>query len=580
MSEIKLVDFGTASVLTSVRTRGQAAVRLTDDVGRERLRVEFGSDPSARVFVHGPGAGWDLSDRISVDLEIENVGTGAVALQGWLNDKDWMDGFAVLEPGESDTLGIVIKRHKYYQVMKGVPGGHVGFWEEADPKHIATISLATVDATRPSIIEIKSIRAVGDYIVPPEEGVRREQLPLVDRYGQYKHIEWPGKTHTDSDFATQIAREEEDLSAHAGPEDWDRYGGWAKGPSLDATGHFRVAKHEGKWWLVDPEGRLFWSHGIDCVRMEERTPVAGREDYFEGLDARFLIDNGYNFVARNLERKYGGEWEQAAVALAHRRLRSWGMNTVANWSDNKVCLARKTPYVVAIHYQVEELESFSYEDVEAFQQTLRGRLAKEKGKTAEDPWCIGYFIDNELRWPEGDCSELADTYYRICLEEMRRAAPKKLYLGSRLHGHMSPYGGAEEIVRAAAKYCDIVGVNRYRHTPSDLRLPEGMDKPLIVGEFHFGALDRGLLHTGLRSVASQRQRAATYRHYLRQALLHPHIVGAHWFQYTDQPTTGRFDGENYQIGFVDICDTPYWEAIEAAREVGYGMYEVREMSVA
>ncbi|MBQ8363178.1 MAG: hypothetical protein IJX36_04530, partial [Thermoguttaceae bacterium] len=40
-------------------------------------------------------------------------------------------------------------------------------------------------------------------------------------------------------------------------------------------------------------------------------------------------------------------------------------------------------------------------------------------------------------------------------------------------------------------------------------------------------------------------------------------------------TTGRFDGENYQIGLVDICDVPYAETIEAVRRVGYAMYDIR-----
>ena len=53
------------------------------------------------------------------------------------------------------------------------------------------------------------------------------------------------------------------------------------------------------------------------------------------------------------------------------------------------------------------------------------------------------------------------------------------------------------------------------------------------------------------------------------------FVGAHWFQTFDESTTGRFDGENYQIGFLDICDTPYWETIAAAREVGYKLYSIR-----
>jgi hypothetical protein len=121
-----------------------------------------------------------------------------------------------------------------------------------------------------------------------------------------------------------------------------------------------------------------------------------------------------------------------------------------------------------------------------------------------------------------------------------------------------------------------VSVNRYAFTASDLALPSGVDKPVIIGEFHFGALDRGLPHTGLRSVGSQKQRARLFADYVRQALAHPQIVGAHWFQLSDQVYTGRSgDGENYQIGFVDIVDRPYPEMVAASRALGDGLYEYR-----
>jgi agarase len=54
------------------------------------------------------------------------------------------------------------------------------------------------------------------------------------------------------------------------------------------------------------------------------------------------------------------------------------------------------------------------------------------------------------------------------------------------------------------------------------------------------------------------------------------MVGTHWFQYQDQPTTGRvYDEENYQIGFVDIADTPYAELVAAARSVAAQLYSLR-----
>jgi hypothetical protein len=64
--------------------------------------------------------------------------------------------------------------------------------------------------------------------------------------------------------------------------------------------------------------------------------------------------------------------------------------------------------------------------------------------------------------------------------------------------------------------------------------------------------------------------------YIQGALRHPRFVGCHWFQFNDQHTTGRvFDGENAQIGFTDICDTPYPEIINAARALGNNMYAYR-----
>ena len=62
---------------------------------------------------------------------------------------------------------------------------------------------------------------------------------------------------------------------------------------------------------------------------------------------------------------------------------------------------------------------------------------------------------------------------------------------------------------------------------------------------------------------------------MTSALRHPNVVGVHWHQFGDQAATGRFDGENFQVGFVDCCDTPYPETIAGIREVGYRQYEIR-----
>ena len=84
-----------------------------------------------------------------------------------------------------------------------------------------------------------------------------------------------------------------------------------------------------------------------------------------------------------------------------------------------------------------------------------------------------------------------------------------------------------------------------------------------------------MLHTGLRSAHDQTERAVLYEFYVKQALRNPFIVGTHRFKLNDQATTGRSDGENCQIGLLDICDNPYPEMIGASRSVGSQLYELR-----
>jgi hypothetical protein len=89
-------------------------------------------------------------------------------------------------------------------------------------------------------------------------------FPFCDRYGQFKHADWPGKIHSDDELLKARRREEAWLAAHRESPipDADKYGGWKGGPQLAATGFFRTEKVDGRWWLVDPEGHLFFSLGI------------------------------------------------------------------------------------------------------------------------------------------------------------------------------------------------------------------------------------------------------------------------------------------------------------------------------
>jgi len=86
-------------------------------------------------------------------------------------------------------------------------------------------------------------------------------------------------------------------------------------------------------------------------------------------------------------------------------------------------------------------------------------------------------------------------------------------------------------------------------------------KPVLIGEFYMCARDNRSGNKNDRGVypvvATQKERAAGFRNTLRALLQIPHVIGADWFQYYDEPTHGRYDGENFNFGLVDIHDRPY-----------------------
>ena len=162
-----------------------------------------------------------------------------------------------------------------------------------------------------------------------------------------------------------------------------------------------------------------------------------------------------------------------------------------------------------------------------------------------------------------------DAYYKLVRTELKKVFPNHLYLGSRLHGK-SKYSPI--LHEKAAQYCDVVSFNIYDYSVRNFKLLAKIDKPILIGEFHFGTASHGVWGSGLRNAASLENQANLYKQYISEASTHPNIVGAHWFQWSDQPVTGRFDGENFRIGIVNITDQPYIPLINAIEEVSKGLY--------
>jgi len=53
------------------------------------------------------------------------------------------------------------------------------------------------------------------------------------------------------------------------------------------------------------------------------------------------------------------------------------------------------------------------------------------------------------------------------------------------------------------------------------------------------------------------------------------VVGTAWHQFSDQATTGRFDGENFQDGLTDVADRIYWETVLKVKKIGRDLYHIR-----
>ena len=585
---LPLIDFDSNFNLENT-VLNDAKVKLSKKGKNKSLQISLGNKekrPSATFFLPEH---IDLSKFVSIQMDITNLGSKSISVEAQcFSDKDqsltYNDGayfyyrsMVVLNPSETDVLMIVLSRwmdsipdhiQRHFTGMFGLPGGFVRRKVNLDLSLINQVSIFKQKTDDEWNVSVNNIRAVGKYSLPDETMLTSKFFPFIDQFGQYIHSDWPNKVKNPDDIKKQKIEEEQDLANNPQPAGWNKYGGWANGPSLEATGHFRMEKYNGKWWFVDPEGKLFWSQGLNIVTLSQRTRIRDREKYFS-----FIPPND-DFYRSNLTIKYNDSptMTDEATEQIHKRLRSWGMNTIAANSNTNLYRQPKTPYAIEIRSGLpsrlpDDFDATSFK--ESFERILQGRYNIEL--SANDPWCIGYFIDNEYSWPENNKKEIIYQYFKAVREVLNKFAPEKLYLGCRSN---SPNFNRIAF-EAAAEYCDVISINHYDYNLSTFKETEGLDKPLIVGEYHFGALDRGLPHAGLRSASNQKQRARIYQHFVNQALESDYIVGAHWFQYVDQLYTARSDGENYQIGFVDICDRPHQEMIDATRKISSYLYDYR-----
>ncbi len=207
--------------------------------------------------------------------------------------------------------------------------------------------------------------------------------------------------------------------------------------------------------------------------------------------------------------------------------------------------------------RIEALNASWHTNFDAFEQLHRMTYDQIDGQTEEDLFAFS--------------AVMVEKYISIPAIELKKADPNHLNLGMRYAWISS------ELVFEGCNHFDVFSINCYKLMPDKEEIKsisEKTGRPCMIGEYHFGAPDRGLIGAGLRSVATQKDRGEAYRYFTEQAASIKELLGVHYFTQNDEPTLGRSDGEAWQIGTVDVCQTVYAEFIEGMEEAHRNLYEV------
>jgi len=367
-----------------------------------------------------------------------------------------------------------------------------------------------------------------------------------------------------------------------------------------ATGFFHIETINGRDWPIDPTGRAVILAGTQHIKpWGTHSDAVGYSPY-----GRFVATNYPSVDA----------WAEETLA----RLDDWGFTMLGNACALGVLAHKTLPHVrnLQMGQRVSRGDpdwyicEWKYKPCSAlpnvwhpdFAAACEWRAREQCAPFKDDPWLIGWFIDNELAWwgsskrikgtgfygvvaalpPEHGARRVLDdflaerglavganvprevkvdflrfyarTYYEKTVAAIRKADPNHMVLGSRYAG----INGADPVVyEEAGKLCDIVTFNCYPWADLDrgivldaeggvpmterLREYHGYAKaPLMVTEWSFPALDQGhpCLVGAGQRFRTQEERVEATMLFAKTLLADPHVAGYDYFKWNDQPKTG------------------------------------------
>ena len=326
-------------------------------------------------------------------------------------------------------------------------------------------------------------------------------------------------------------------------------------PPRPSPSFYQLAAIDGRDWILAPDGSPFFAAGVCHV-------------HTRGSHSHAL---GYSPYKRFVEENYPSPEAWADETAA--RLRDWGFTSLGAASDIALLAGRGFPHVS--HSALRMGQNFATGEPERSICPSKGapctalpnvfhpdfpahcdKIAAERCAAAkDDPFLLGWYIDNELAWwgkngqratgvfdaiaafpPEhsarrelerwlvatggaGACApnmptfgtklaflrHFARTYFAITTAAIRRHDPNHLILGCRFAGLQGAHPAVWEV---CGEFCDVVSFNCYPWADLDgggvldekcgvpmadrFREYHGYaKKPMIVSEWSFPALDTG-----------------------------------------------------------------------------------------
>jgi len=384
------------------------------------------------------------------------------------------------------------------------------------------------------------------------------------------------------------------------------------------TGFFHVEKINGRWWTIDPDG---FCNIQRCINNFQQGKSPLNKHSFDSL---------YNS---------GEEWMNK-TAVEFKRI---GLNGIGAWSDvnairnfNSSSRKQKLSYSVNLNlmtkygqkrggtYEMEGNTGFPNQTIFVFDPEFAGfcdSVARaDISKWKNDQNLYGYFSDNELplgkanligyltlkaekdpgkiaaeKWlkSKGITKEaindeiknefagyVANRYFDIVSNAIKKADPNHMYLGSRVHSEVK---FNSEVMKAAGKYCDVISINYYTvWSPDQQHLDnwaKWTGKPFIITEFYTKGMDSRLPNTTGAgwNVRTQKDRGYSYQDFCLALLESGNCVGWHYFKYQDNdpeyPEAGRSNIDSNK-GIVNNRYSFYTDIVNAMQQLNQQVYSL------